>query len=149
MSLNAQIDADYKTAFKAKDTFRVGVLRMLRAEIKNRAKDKQESLTDEEVIAVVRSQIKKRDEAAQAFAEGGNEEKAAQERGEGEMLKTYLPPELSEAALNALIASTVEEVGARGPGDLGKVMKDLMPKVAGRADGKLVNQKVRQALSEG
>jgi hypothetical protein len=147
MSLNEQIAQDYKVAFKGHEDLRVSVLRMLRAEIKNREFDQPAALDDAQIVAIIRSQIKRREEAAEGFAKGGKPDMAAQERAEGEMLKTYLPPAFSEAELDELIAVAVEEAGARGPGDLGKVMKVLMPRVAGRADGKLVNERVRRALS--
>jgi hypothetical protein len=147
MSLNEKIGQDYKTAFKAHEDLRVSVLRLLRAEIKNRELDKRAELDDQEVIGVVRSQIKRREESSEAFEKGGRPEMAARERAEGEILKAYLPPAFSEAELDELVAAAVVEAEARGPSDLGKVMKVLMPKVAGRVDGKLVNEKVRRALS--
>ncbi len=147
MVLLKKIEEDYIVAFKAKETLRVSVLRMLRAELKNREKDKRTALDEQEIVGAVRFMIKKRQEAAEAFLQGGAREKADQELAEAEMLKAYLPAELDEAELDRLIAEAIEEAGARGPGDLGKVMKVVVPKVAGRADGKTVNQKVRQALS--
>ena len=147
MSLNEKIGQDYKTAFKAHEDLRVSVLRMLRAEIKNRELDKRAELDDQEVIAIVRSQIKRREESAEAFEKGARPVMAARERAVGEFLKAYLPPAFSEAELDELVTAAVAEAGARGPSDLGKVMKVLMPKVAGRVDGKLVNEKVRRALS--
>jgi uncharacterized protein YqeY len=147
MSLTEQITDDYKTAFKAKDELRVRVLRMLRAELKNKELDKNAALTDDEVLAVIRTAIKKRHEAAEAFLAGGAVARADEEKAESAILAAYLPPELDEAAIERLIAEAITETGARTPADLGKVMKALMPKVAGRADGKIVNQKVRQALT--
>jgi len=147
MSLVAQIANDYKDAFKAKETLRVMVLRMLRAEIHNREKDKKAELTDAEVVGIVQSMIKKRREAAEAFLSGNATEKAEQERTEAGMLETYLPAPLDEAELDRLVYQAVEEAGAKGVADIGNVMKIVMPKVAGRADGKTINQKVRQALS--
>ncbi|HPM78469.1 MAG TPA: GatB/YqeY domain-containing protein [bacterium] len=147
MVLLKKIEEDYIVALKARETLRVSVLRMLRAELKNREKDKRTALDEQEIVGAVRFMIKKRQEAADAFRQGGAREKAEQELAENEILKAYLPAELDEAEQDRLIAEAIEEVGARGPGDLGKVMKIVVPKVAGRADGKTVNQKVRQALS--
>jgi len=147
MVLLKKIEEDYIVAFKARETLRVSVLRMLRAELKNREKEKRTALDEQEIVAAVRFMIKKRHEAADAFAQGNAREKAEQELAEIEFLKAYLPAEMDEAALDQLIAEAIEEVGARGINDLGNVMKAVMPKVAGRADGKTINQKVRQALS--
>lgn len=148
MSLVQRIDADYIEAFKAKETLRVSVLRMLRAELKNREKDKRAELEDQEVIAAVRSMIKKGKEAAEAFTAGDRQDQAESELAEVEFLQAYLPPEMDEHELDELISAAIEEANAHGPADLGKVMKVLMPKVSGRVDGKLVNQKVRRALTD-
>ena len=148
MSLAETITAHYKEAFKAREDLRVQVLRMLRAEIHGRAKEKKSDLADQEVVAIIRTMIKQRKEAAKAFKTGGAESKAAQETAEAEILAAYLPAGLSDAELNKLIAEAVSEVGAKGMADMGKVMKVVMLKAADRADGKTVNQKVRQALSQ-
>ena len=147
MNLKQQINNDYLTAYKAGEQLRVSVLRMLRAELKNKELDSGQEPNDAEVVAIIRSMIKKRNEAAEAFAAGGRQEKADGEIAEIAILAAYLPPELSENQVDKLIAEAIEEVGAKGPGDIGKVMKAVMTKIAGRADGKLINQKVRQALS--
>lgn len=147
MNLVETIQLDYVGALKAGQKFRVGVLRLLRAEIKNKEIDSPDPLSDEQVLAIVRSMIKKRQEAAEIFRSGGRDDKAAEELAENEILTAYLPPALDEAELDRLIGETIAEVGAHGAGDLGKVMKALVPKIAGRADNKIVNQKVRQALT--
>ncbi len=147
MNLKQQINNDYLTAYKAGEQLRVSVLRMLRAELKNKELDSGQEPNEAEVVAIIRSMIKKRNEAAEAFAAGGRQEKADGEIAEIAILAAYLPPELSENQVDKLIAEAIEEVGAKGPGDIGKVMKAVMTKIAGRADGKLINQKVRQALS--
>ncbi len=147
MNLNERLNEDYIAAFKAHEELRVGVIRMLRADLKNRELEKRAELDDAEIVAAIRTQIKRREEAAEAFEKGARPEMAARERAEGEILKAYLPPAFDEAELDALVATAVVESGARGPNELGKVMKVLMPKIAGRVDGKLVNEKVRRALS--
>ncbi|NLH47078.1 MAG: GatB/YqeY domain-containing protein [Myxococcales bacterium] len=148
MNLVETIQLDYVGALKAGQKFRVGVLRLLRAEIKNKEIDSPDPLSDEQVLAIIRSMIKKRQEAAEVFRSGGRDDKAAAELAENEILTAYLPPVLDEAELDRLIGETIAEVGAHGAGDLGKVMKALVPKIAGRADNKIVNQKVRQALTD-
>lgn len=147
MVLLRKIKEDYIAALKAKETLRVSVLRMLRAELKSCEKDKRAALDEQEIVGVVRFMIKKSQEAATAFAQGGAREKAEQELAEIEILKAYLPPDLDETTLDQMIAEAIEEVGAHSAGDLGKVMKVVVPKVAGRAGGKTISQKVRQALS--
>jgi len=147
MDVIARIAEDYKKAFKAKDSLQVDVLRMLRAQIKNREIEKRGELDDQELIAVVRMSIKQRNEAAEAYQKAGDQQRANRELAEIDVLKTYLPPELDEAELDRLIHEAINETDAQGMGDLGKVMKSVMPKLAGRADGKTVNEKVRRALS--
>jgi uncharacterized protein len=147
MKLNKTIDTDYITAFKARDDICIQALRMLRSEIHSLVKDRKSELTDDEIVLVVRTAVKKRYEAAEAYANAGAVDKAARERKEAEILSVYLPAQLDEAELDRLIAQAVKEADAQGVGDLGNVMKVLMPKVAGRSDGKTVNQKVRQALT--
>lgn len=147
MSLRQQIDSDYLTAYKGGEQLRISVLRMLRAELKNKELESSQELTENDILGIIRSMIKKRNEAAEAFAAGGRQEKADGEIAEIAILAAYLPPELGESQVEKLIAEAIEEVGAKGPGDMGKVMKAVMTKIAGRADGKMINQKVRQALS--
>ncbi|MDP8222248.1 MAG: GatB/YqeY domain-containing protein [Candidatus Lernaella stagnicola] len=147
MSLAKTTNENYKQAFKARDDLRVQVLRMLRAEIHGKEKEAKHEIPDVELVTIVRTMIKKRNEAAEAFRQGGATERADRELAEADFLATYLPPELDAEALSQLIAEAIDEVGAKGIKDMGAVMKAVMPKVAGRADGKTVNQKVRQALS--
>lgn len=145
MSLTAQIAADYVEAFKAGQALRTQVLRMLRAGIHVKEKDKKAELNDDEVVAIVQTMIKMRREAAEAYQSGNATDKAQLERAEAELLAAYLPAQLDDAQLDRLIAEAIEEAGAKGVSDLGNVMKVVMPKVTGRADGKVVNQKARQA----
>ena len=105
-------------------------------------------LSDAEVIAVLGKEAKKRREAAEAFEQGGRADKAAQEKAEGEIISAYLPAQLSDDELAALIAEAVASVGASGPGDMGKVMGSLKAKVAGKADGALVSSLVKEALNK-
>jgi uncharacterized protein YqeY len=146
MSLKERIDADYKTAMKERDALRVSVLRLLRSAIHNAEIDRQRALTDDEILGVIQSEIRKRRESIEAFQQGGRADLAEREQAELAILETYLPQPLSRAELEALVRETIREVGALSVRDMGKVMAALMPKVRGRADGREVNELVRQLL---
>jgi uncharacterized protein YqeY len=146
MSLKERIDADYKTAMKERDALRVSVLRLLRSAIHNAEIDRQRALTDDEILGVIQSEIRKRRESIEAFQQGGRADLAEREQAELAILETYLPQPFSRAELEALVRETIREVGALSVRDMGKVMAALMPKVRGRADGREVNELVRQLL---
>ncbi|MDT7896584.1 MAG: GatB/YqeY domain-containing protein [Armatimonadota bacterium] len=146
MSLKERIDADYKTAMKERDAVKVSVLRLLRSAIHNAEIDRQRALTDDEILGVIQSEIRKRRESIEAFQQGGRADLAEREQAELAILETYLPQPLSRAELEALVRETIREVGALSVRDMGKVMAALMPKVRGRADGREVNELVRQLL---
>jgi uncharacterized protein YqeY len=147
MSLKEKLEADLKEAQKAKDAVRLSVIRMLKTAIKNREVEKREELTDQELLQAVNSQAKLRKESIGEFKKAGRDDLAAKEEAELEILKDYLPEELSEEEIKKMIDDAVSEAGASGPKDMGSVMKLLMPKTTGRADGKLVSQLVKEALS--
>ena len=126
---------------KAGDRARVGALRMLANALQQEAK----SGGDDEV-GVLRRERKRRVEAAEAYRDGGSVDRAEAEEAEAELIETYLPAELSDEELGELVAAAIEEVGAQGPGDMGKAMGAAMPKVDGRADGKRVSEAVRERL---
>ena len=126
---------------KAGDRARVGALRMLANALQQEAK----SGGDDEV-GVLRRERKRRVEAAEAYRDGGSVDRAEAEESEAELIETYLPAELSDEELGELVAAAIEEVGAQGPGDMGKAMGAAMPKVDGRADGKRVSEAVRERL---
>lgn len=146
-SLKERLDAELKEAQKAKDTIRVNVIRMLKSSIKNREVEKIGELTEQELLQAVNSQIKTRLEAIDGFRKGGREELAKKEEAEMAILKKYLPEQLSQEEIKALIEKAVIETGAAGPRDMGKIMKALMPDVTGKADGKLVSELVKEKLS--
>ena len=106
------------------------------------------TLTEDEVITVLSREAKKRREAAEAFADAGRADKAATEKAEGEIITSYLPAQLSDAELDALIAAAIAQVGAAGPQDMGKVMGVLKPQIAGKADGGKVSAAVKAALAK-
>ena len=147
MTLSEQIDADLKTAMKAGDSQKVSTLRMLKAASSNQAIQKgKSSLEDGEIHEVIQKTIKQHQESIEAFTKGNRPELAAKEEQEAKILKAYLPPAMGEAELKGIIQATIQELGASGPAALGQVMKAVLPKVKGRADGKQVSQLVGQLL---
>jgi uncharacterized protein YqeY len=136
-----RVQEDVKTSMKAGERDRVGALRMIVNALQQEAKEGK----DDEVSALQRER-KRRLDAAEALREGGRDDQAAAEEAEAELIEGYLPEQLSDEELSGLVASAVEETGASEPRDMGGVMKSLMPKVGGRADGKRVSQAVREKL---
>lgn len=148
MTLLERIQEDLKAAMKARDERKVSTLRMLKAAAGNTAIQKQKgTLEDGEVLEVIQRMIKQHQESVEAFTKVGRSEAAEKEAKEAEILKGYMPAAMEEAELKALIGQTIQELKVSGPAAMGQVMKALMPKVKGRADGKLVSQLVQQLLS--
>ncbi|MEO3752650.1 GatB/YqeY domain-containing protein [Streptomyces sp. B6B3] len=153
-TLKARIHDDLTTAIKARDELRSATLRMTLAAITTEevAGKTARELSDDEVLKVITREAKKRREAAEAFDKGGRAEQAERERAEGVVLAEYLPQQLSDEELDALVAESVAEAragGAEGPRAMGAVMKIVGPKVAGRAEGGRVAGSVKRALSQG
>jgi uncharacterized protein len=136
-----QIRADVTAAMKAGDRDRVKALRLVLSELQKAAKE-----GGDDELAVLRRERKRRRESEQAFREAGREELAAGEAYEAEAIEAYLPAELSDADLDALVATAVAETGATSPRDMGRVIKQVMAAAGGRADGKRVSTKVKEAL---
>lgn len=130
------------SAMKAGEKERVGALRLVLSELQKAAK---EGSGDE--LAVLRRERKRRLEAAEQFRDGGRPELAEQEESEAKLIEAYLPAELGDAELDAIVAAAISETGASGAQDMGQVMKAVMAKAGGRADGKRASQRVREALS--
>jgi uncharacterized protein len=146
--LEQKIQEDYIKAMKARDTLKSGTLSFLRAQLKNTMIDKrQEQLDDADVIAVIKRQVKQRQESITQFEQGGRLELADKERKEVDILKTYLPQEMSKEELKIIVSQMIAEIGAKGMKDMGQVMKAVGIKVAGRADNKLVSEVVKAELS--
>ncbi|MDD5409047.1 MAG: GatB/YqeY domain-containing protein [Candidatus Omnitrophica bacterium] len=146
--LEEKILNDYKEAMKARDTLKSSTLSFLRADMLNQATaKKKDKLDDPEIIVVIKKQIKQRQDSIEQFTKGNRLEMAEKEKKELEILKVYLPAELSAEEIKALIEEAVVSTGASGIKDMGKLMKELTVKIAGRADGKLVSDLVRQRLS--
>ena len=146
MTLIEKIDSDLKAALKNKDQVRLQVLRMLKSDLKYKAIEIGKDLASEDILAVLSSAAKKRNEAAEEYKRGGREDLADNEIAEYQVIKEYLPEQLSEDELRALIKEKIAETGAASVNDLGAVMKALMPEIRGRADGKAVNIVVRSIL---
>lgn len=147
--LEEKILNDYKEAMKAKDALRSSVLSFLRAEMINTGfAKKKKALDDNEVISVIRKQIKARQDSIEQFKAGNRLDLADKEAKELEILKCYLPEELSAEQIKKLIEEVVIATGAVGMKDMGKVMKELTPKISGQADGKLVSDLVKDMLSK-
>ena len=146
--IEERINKDYIQAMKDRDTVKSGTLNFLRAQLKNVHIDKKvQSLEDADVIAVIKKQIKQRQDSIEQYSKGGRQDLADKETAEMNILKTYLPEEMSEAEILKIIGEAVKEVQASSVKDMGKVMKAVAPKVAGRADNKLVSDLVKKALS--
>lgn len=142
-----QLLGDIKEAMKARDQARLTALRSLHAQIKDATVNQGKEETDEAVAGVVAKGIKQRKDSVEQYRNGGRDDLADKEAREIEWLKAYQPAQLDEPAIEALVREAIEETAASGKKEMGKVMKVLMPKVKGRADGKLVNQVVQRLLS--
>lgn len=150
MTLEERLLADMKEAMKAREEgkTRLSVIRMARAALKNAEIARGHKLSEPEVIEVLAHEVKERQDSIPEFARGGRQDLVAKLEEEIRILKEYLPSQLSEDEIRSLARETIAEVGAAGLRDLGKVMAALIPQTKGRADGRLVNQIVRELLSE-
>lgn len=147
-ALKNRLRGDLTAAMKARDEVRVRTLRMALTSVSKEevAGDSARELSDDEIIKVLTREAKRRREAAEAFAAAGRDEQAAAERAEGAILDGYLPAQLTDEDLAALVAEAVHDTGASGPRDMGRVMKAVTPRVAGRAEGARVAAEVRRRL---
>lgn len=162
MTLKEKINQDFKEAFKAKEELRVSVLRMLNSSIKNKEMDKRSKLVksgtsdetilvkesqliDEEVLEVIGTEAKRRKDSIKQFQDGDRPEMAKQEEAELKILAAYLPEQMGEDEIRKIVQESIKESGAQ---EIGKVMKALMPRVKGKADGNLVNQIVKEELEK-
>ena len=142
-----EIDGEVKDAMKAGDAERRDALRLILDALKKSEKELQRPLSEEEELQVMQRERKRRVEAAEAFRAGGREEQAAAEERELDILEEFMPEPLSEDELERIVDDAIAEVGATSIRDLGRVMADVMPQVAGRADGSAVSQLVREKLA--
>jgi uncharacterized protein YqeY len=146
MKLTERLDMDLKAAMKARDEMRLGVLRMLKSDLRYKQIELGHELSDDETVAVLGTAVKKRREAIGEYDRGGRQDLSSSEKAELDIISLYLPKQLSPDELNELIDKAVTESGATTIKDIGAVMKILMPEIRGRADGKAVNASVRARL---
>jgi uncharacterized protein YqeY len=149
MSLKEQITEDMKTAMRAKDSERLGTIRLLLAALKQKEVDERIELDDAMVVAIVDKLVKQRKDSVAAFTQGGRTDLADKEAAEIKVLEVYLPQRMGADEIAAEVKAIVAELGAKGPGDMGKVMGAVKTRLAGKADMGLVSAAVKAALSGG
>jgi uncharacterized protein YqeY len=149
MSLLQRVDSDLKEAMRARDTMKLGVLRMLKSALKYAAIAKsgtEAELSDAEAVQVIRKQVKQRQDSIESFEKGGRAELVSKEKEELSILNAYLPQAMSSDEVAKVVRETITEVGATSKAQMGAVMKALQAKVAGRADGKMLSVEVQKQL---
>ena len=146
MSLKQKLQEDLKSSMKNKDTNKKSVITLIRAYIKQYEVDNRVELGDEEITDLIAKQLKQTRDSRDEFAKAGREDLVEKADAEIEILKEYLPQQLSEEELNEIVISTISEVGATSMKDMKNIMSSIMPKVKGRADGKLINELVKKNL---
>ncbi|MFD0616311.1 MULTISPECIES: GatB/YqeY domain-containing protein [Paenibacillus] len=146
MNLSERLNEDMKQAMKSQDKFKLSTIRMVRSAIKNLEIDLKRTLNDDEVLEILSREIKQRKDSLQEFIKAGRDDLAVNLKAEIEIIGQYLPVQLTEEEIKVIVQQTIQETGASSKADMGKVMSALMPKVKGRADGKIVNQAVSQFL---
>ncbi len=147
MALKDQLDADLKTAMREKDQVKLSTVRMLKSAIKYREIELMKPLDDAGIHGVIASEIKRRRDSVEQYRAGGREDLAGKEEAEIAVLQGWLPAQLSAEELGRLVDGVIGRLGAQGPKDMGKVMKELLPEVQGKAEGKAVSELVKQRLS--
>jgi uncharacterized protein YqeY len=147
MAFKEKMNSEMVLAARAKDKIRLSALRMMKSGLHNREIDAKRELTEGEFLQLLSSMVKQRRDSIEQFAKGGRRDLVEKEEAELKVIEEFLPAQLSEAELDASVEEAIREVGAAGVRDMGKVMKVLMPKLTGRADGKAVGEKVKARLS--
>jgi uncharacterized protein YqeY len=148
MSLLQKLDDDLKRALKASDSLKVSALRLTKAALKNKQIDKGEELSDDEIISTISTLAKQRRESIELFSKGGREDLAEKERQELAILQSYLPKQLTAEELDAIITEAIKESAASGLKEIGKVMRLVMQRVKGAADGRIVNRRVKELMEK-
>ena len=146
MTISGEIEKDLKESLKSGDKGRVSILRMIKSAVKNREIEKGEALTDEDIQAVLRLFSKRARESIDQFSSAGRTELAEKEKSELAVIQEYLPGQLGEEDVLKTVKDTIDETGAEGVKDMGRVMKAVMAKLKGQADGRLVNKLVKETL---
>jgi uncharacterized protein YqeY len=147
MGLRERLDEDLKSAMRAKDSLRMNTVRGLKSAVKYREIELMKPLDDAGILGVVATEIKRRRDSVEQYRAGNRTDLADKEEAEIRILQDYLPQQLSAAELEAKVEEVIGRVGAKGPKDMGAVMKALLPDVQGRADGKVVSELVKQRLA--
>jgi hypothetical protein len=147
MSLEERLLEAMKDAMKSNDKLRLSAIRMMRSAVKNREIEVRRTLSDEDVIRVIQGMVRKGEESLEQFEKGGRADLVEKEKKEIEILKSFLPQALGQEEILKIIDECIQETQASSLKDLGKVMKSIMPKLGGKADGKLINQLVKEKLS--
>ena len=147
MSLEERLIEEMKQAMKSTDKLRLSTIRMIRSAIKNKEIEQRKKLDDEGIFKVIQGMVRKSEEAIEQFKAGGRMDLVEKEQKEVEILKSFLPQPLSREEILKMIDQSIEETQASSLKDIGKVMKSVMPKLEGKADGKLINQMVKEKLS--
>jgi len=145
--LQEKLAADLARAMKARDKIRVETLRMVRSAVKNAEIAQQKTLDDSDILAVIAREVRQHRESISEFQKGNRQDLVAKEEAELKILLEYLPRQMSREEITAAARQVIQEVGARGPGDKGKVMQKLMPQLKGKAEGRDVNEAVTELLS--
>jgi uncharacterized protein YqeY len=146
MALQERLSEEMKNAMKSRDDLRLSAIRMVRSAVKNKEIDARRDLADQEIVEVLSTLVKQRRDSIRMFTEAGRDDLVAKEEKELAILLEFLPQQLGRDEVAALVEKVIAESGAQGSRDMGKVMKLLMPHVAGRADGKMVSDVVREKL---
>ncbi|NLM04432.1 MAG: GatB/YqeY domain-containing protein [Clostridiales bacterium] len=146
MSLKEQLNNDFKQAMKNRDQLRKNVITLIRSEIKQIEVDKRIELDDQGIVEILSRQLKQRRDSIEEFKKGNRQDLADQAEEEAKILLEYLPEQLSEEEITSIVKETIDEIGAQSMKDMGKVMANIMPKLKGKADGKLVNEIVKKQL---
>jgi uncharacterized protein YqeY len=148
MSIQTELSTAMKDAMRSKQSERLGVIRMLRSNIKNAEIEAKKELDDDEIISLLATQVKQRRDAAQTYRDGGRDDLAEKEEGEIAILQEFMPAALSEEELHELIEQAVTELGATSMQDMGKVMKQVSVATRGRAEGRVVSEMVKKRLAQ-
>ena len=147
MDINARINEEMVTAAKAKDKIRLSAVRMLKTALHNKEIDAMRPLNEAEVMQVLSSLVKQRRDSIEQFAKGGRQDLVDKEEAELKVIQAFMPEQMSDEEVEALIKKAIAEVGATSVKDMGKVMKIIMPQITGKADGKAAGEKVKALLS--
>jgi len=147
MSLEERLVEEMKQAMKSNDKLRLSTIRMIRSGLKNKEIELRKKLEDEDIIKVIQVMVRKGEESVEQFQTGGRMDLVEKEKREIEILKSFLPQPLSQEEILKIIDQSIQETQASSPKDIGKVMKSVIPKIGGKADGKLINQLVKERLS--